>query len=73
MKRPTALKAIRAKCINCSGFQPKEVKECPVKSCALWPFRMGRGYDEPLKPGVSGTAEDNTTQVSDLEKELIET
>ena len=35
------LRAIREKCLDCSCQQPIEVKECPVKACALWPFRMG--------------------------------
>jgi len=38
----TPLKAIREKCLDCSCHQPREVKECPVTSCALWPYRMGR-------------------------------
>lgn len=33
--------AIRAKCIECSGGSVKEVNECPVTACALYPFRMG--------------------------------
>lgn len=33
--------AIRAKCVECSGGSLKEVQECPVRQCALWPFRMG--------------------------------
>ena len=33
--------AIRAKCVECSGGQLKEVNSCPIKTCALWPFRMG--------------------------------
>lgn len=35
-------KAIRAKCIECSNGSPKEVLECTVKKCALYPFRMGK-------------------------------
>ncbi len=35
------LKAIRAKCVDCSGGQFNEVRECPVKNCTLWPYRMG--------------------------------
>ena len=45
MKRRTALKAIWEKCLDCSGHQTKEIKYCPVLTCALWPFRMGRGYE----------------------------
>ncbi len=35
------LRAIREKCLDCTCQQPVEVKECTVKTCALWPFRMG--------------------------------
>jgi hypothetical protein len=33
--------AIRAKCFDCSGGQPSEIRLCPVERCALYPFRMG--------------------------------
>ena len=36
------IRAIREKCLDCSCQQPVEVKECTVKACALWPFRMGK-------------------------------
>lgn len=35
------LTAIRAKCVECSGGALKEVTNCPVTACALYPFRMG--------------------------------
>ncbi|WP_031388135.1 hypothetical protein [Desulfonatronum thiodismutans] len=35
------LKAIRAKCLECCGGSPKEVRLCPDFSCALHPFRTG--------------------------------
>ena len=35
------MKAIREKCLDCTCQQPIEVKECTVKTCALYPFRMG--------------------------------
>lgn len=34
--------AIRAKCVECSGGSLKEVQECRVTKCALYPFRMGK-------------------------------
>ena len=37
----TRKKAIRAKCIDCSGGNTAEVRNCPIKKCALYPFRMG--------------------------------
>jgi hypothetical protein len=33
----TPIKSIRAKCLDCSAGSPKEVKECPVTGCALYP------------------------------------
>lgn len=38
----TPLKAIRAKCLDCCGDSPTEVRECrSEKTCALWPYRFG--------------------------------
>lgn len=49
MSRLTPVKAIRAKCLECSNFQQKEVRECPVKKCALYGYRMGhRPKDEEI-------------------------
>ena len=36
------LKAIRIKCIDCMGYQPSEVANCPLKTCALYVFRFGK-------------------------------
>lgn len=33
--------AIRAKCLDCMGGSPAEVRRCESGSCALWSFRMG--------------------------------
>lgn len=43
---PRPLRAIRLKCLDCSGQQPSEVRDCTVRSCALWSYRMGR-YPKP--------------------------
>ena len=37
----TALKAIRAKCLDCMCNQVAEVTRCPCQDCPLYPFRMG--------------------------------
>jgi hypothetical protein len=39
------LHTIRHKCLDYSCFQPGEVRECPVTTCALWPYRFGRDPD----------------------------
>lgn len=60
MKRRTARQAILAKCLDCCCHQEGDVKTCHIKSCGLWPFRMGKGYLDPSKPYVSGEAKDMT-------------
>jgi len=40
-------KAIREKCINCSGWSAKDVSNCPLADCPLYWFRMGKGSQNP--------------------------
>ena len=40
--KATLLKTIRARCMDCCGYQPDEVKLCPAEDCPLWPFRLGK-------------------------------
>ena len=40
-------KAIREKCLNCAGWQSREVRECGFSDCALHPFRSGQGGQNP--------------------------
>ena len=49
MKRLTPLKAIRARCIDCSTGELKEVRECPSEDCPLYPLRMGKGSRATLR------------------------
>jgi len=41
MIRLTPIKAMRSKCLDCTGNQPKEVRLCTCLSCPLWGYRMG--------------------------------
>ena len=41
MIRLTPIKAIRAKCLDCTGNQPKEVRLCTCLNCPSWGYRMG--------------------------------
>lgn len=36
-------KAVRERCLNCSGWSHKEVTNCIFKDCPLHPFRSGQG------------------------------
>jgi hypothetical protein len=43
MKKITSpIKAIRAKCMECSNYSITEVRECPTTDCPLYPFRFGK-------------------------------
>lgn len=41
MAKLTPMKAIRAKCLECSSGQFKEVRLCTVKNCPLYEYRNG--------------------------------
>ena len=51
MKRLTPLKAIRVKCLDCSGFQPSEIRNCGITDCPLYPYRFGKN---PNRAGIGG-------------------
>ena len=40
--RLTRGRAIRAYCIDCSGENKAEVRNCVIKDCPLYPYRMGK-------------------------------
>ena len=41
-QRQSPLRAIRKKCIDCSGGSPAEARRCEAVACPLWPFRAGK-------------------------------
>lgn len=41
-KRMTPLQAIRAKCLDCTYGDKKEVTLCPCKECPLYQYRSGK-------------------------------
>jgi hypothetical protein len=49
-KAMPVLTAIKAKCLDCSGGNKAEVRDCLVRNCALFPFRMGTN---PWRPPAS--------------------
>jgi hypothetical protein len=49
----TPVKAIRAKCMDCSNNQYSEIKECPIKSCSLWSYRLGHRPKKNLDNVIS--------------------
>ena len=45
-----SLKAIRARCLDCSGNSFAEVRRCKHDTCPLHPFRMGHNPNIRLSP-----------------------
>jgi hypothetical protein len=45
------LQAIRAHCLDCCGYQEKEVAHCTAVNCPAWPYRMGTDpWRKPASP-----------------------
>jgi hypothetical protein len=42
-------KAIRSRCLDCSGFCPRDIRTCVFVECPLFSFRMGTGKQDPQK------------------------
>lgn len=55
----TPLKAIRKKCLDCSYFQPSEVRQCTVIKCPIYPYRFGRRPDKATKDRLKRFREEN--------------
>lgn len=47
----TPMKSIRKKCLECSNYQPKEVRECYIVDCPLFSLRFGKN---PKRKGIGG-------------------
>lgn len=55
----TPIKAIRMKCLDCSGGSVKEVKECPILDCSLYVYRLcKRPSDEEKKAYIERLRKD---------------
>ena len=39
--------AIKAMCFECSDFSRKEVRNCELTNCKLYPYRTGKGKQDP--------------------------
>jgi len=57
VKRLTPIKAIRAKCKDCSGNQLAVIRKCQITACQLHPYRMGKRPIEKSKQIKTKTIE----------------
>jgi hypothetical protein len=53
-KRMTRQESIRAKCLDCSNGSAHEVKMCPIKTCALYRYRLGYEVKDELYKQAHG-------------------
>jgi len=59
----TPLRAIKKHCLECSGYEKKQVRECMIKDCVLFPFRQG---SNPNRKGC--TISKNVSSTKGFEK-----
>lgn len=53
----TPVKSIRAKCLECCGYQNREVELCTALACPLFPYRMGKKPKKGVLIGLQQTIE----------------
>lgn len=53
MRKPTPMRAIRARCLDCSETLA-DIRECWNEKCALWPYRMAHRPPASERAGVPG-------------------
>lgn len=61
----TPMKAIRAKCRDCTCNQIVEIRECPITDCPLWEYRMGH---RPKKD----TPSEDFSELEDIDEVLTD-
>lgn len=57
MAKLRPLKAIRAKCMDCTNNQFIEIKNCPITKCPLHEYRMGHRPKDDKSIADNGTDE----------------
>ena len=58
----TPIKAIKAKCYDCSGFNKAEQRRCEFKDCVLWPYRLGHNPKLKGKDNIGHLIKKTPTQ-----------
>lgn len=67
----TPLRAIRKHCEACGSDEPTDLEACPIRSCALYPFRFGTNpYKERVKEPLSEAELDDLDKRVEAQKRL---
>lgn len=48
----TPLRAIKKHCLECSGYEKKQVRDCVIRDCVLFSYRQGTN---PKRNGIGIT------------------
>jgi hypothetical protein len=64
----TPIQAIRKNCLECSGQSVKEVRDCVIKTCTLFDFRLGKN---PRRQGINRKKE-VVLKNTDLSQRILE-
>lgn len=56
----TPIKAIRKKCLDCSCWETKGIRDCDLYDCPLWPYRMGCRVEKAERLGYLEMCTDPT-------------
>ena len=73
-KKISPLKAIREKCIDCSGGSMSEATNCEVEQCPLHPFRKGKNpfRTRTMTPEQKAAARDRLRKAREAQKQQKE-
>lgn len=69
-KRLTPIKAIRAKCLECSGDSVNEVKLCVIPDCPLYPYRLGHNPYIKVSEARKAANAVNLQKINDERRQL---
>ena len=69
----SVLKDVRLHCLDCCCGIASEVKNCQIKTCHLWPYRMGKDTTRtPLNDRRTEASCGRTAQIGSYGKEIID-
>lgn len=63
-------KAIREKCVDCCGHSRALVRDCRLRYCPLWPYRMNNSGSLKLVSGEAGGKLAGQVGLSEVLEEL---
>lgn len=63
----TPVKAMRENCVDCVGGEISRIRNCPIDTCPLWPYRMKRNPARKRRSTESPVKESNAPPATDSE------